>query len=105
MSRGYPYLPKSLPPKLKKYQFKTSEYSDESCTKLIGVRIPESLKKRLDEFKEQNGRMPHREIRAFLDTILPELQIENENNNQPPYGNRAKLNELLPEKANNASVG
>lgn len=81
MSRGYPNSPKTLPPELEKYKFKPSEYRDESCTKLIGVRIPESLKKRIEEFKKQNGRMPHKEIRAFLDEILPELESENENNN------------------------
>ncbi len=79
MNRGYPYPPGYLRPDLEKHKFKPSVYSDESCTKLIGVRIPESLKKRIEEFKKQNGRMPHKEIRAFLDEILPELESENNN--------------------------
>lgn len=43
----------------------------ESNLAKISFRLPLSLRRRLDRFKEENGRLPWDEVREFLDGILP----------------------------------
>jgi hypothetical protein len=50
-------------------QFKAK--GEEPNNKTITIRIPQSLKDRLDKFREENGRYPHQEIREAMDKIIP----------------------------------
>lgn len=67
---------RKLRPDLEQYKFKAREFNGEPCNYLWAVRLPDSLKERMNKFKEETGRMPNREIRHFLDDILPQLDDE-----------------------------
>lgn len=51
------------------HQFKAK--GDEPNVEKINFRIPTSLKRRMSQFREENGRYPWDELRQYLDEILP----------------------------------
>jgi len=68
--RSEAHKKKKLSEKFLAHSFKAK--GDEPCVAKVTFRMPVSLKERIEKFKEQEGRMPWDEVRAYLDEILPE---------------------------------